>query len=610
MDSTRGLENLKLQVKQASQEKENTGSEEFRLKGLPICRGIAIGKPFFFHVAENDIPDFRIEKEHVEKEILRYKLAIQKTRDDISRLKSRLEKDEVIEAFQILDAQLQMTEDPLLTDEIELKIRTKLKNAESVFYELIGECGKRFELIQDPTFRERFKDIQDISRRIMSYLMERNLVSLSNIPPGSIVFAKELTTSDIAEANSAAAIAFVTHFGAIASHAAIIAKAKGIPYVTSIDFKSLESFQRSWIILDGRTGDLIINPEKKVLAAYKKLGRQLKNHQKNLDEMRHLPAATLDGHLLLLFANIEAAEEVEMMHRFGAEGVGLFRSEYAFISDRSFPDEEEQFKLYQKIVRKMKGLPIVIRTFDVGGDKFLANQLIAEESNPYLGCRAIRFLLKESEVFKVQLRAILRAAASGSVSIMFPMISSLQELLQAKAVLNEVKSDLLKKGEKIPKLIKVGCMIEVPSAAIISDLLAKECDFLSIGTNDLVQYALAVDRSNHSLNNLYAPTHPSVLRLIKLIVQEADKQEIPVTVCGEIAADPLFTALLLGLGVHGLSVAARYIPIIKNAVRSTSLQAAKKLATKALSLRTAAEIEALLTKEYQKSVPDDTYYNV
>ncbi len=585
-------------------------AQEIRLKGLPICRGIAIGKPFFFHVVEDLVPDYSIEEESIEKEIVRYRKAVNKTRDDLRRLQKQLEAEQVIEGSQILDAEIQMMHDPLLTDDVELKIRMKKKNAESVFHEIISHYQKHFELLQDPIFRERFKDIQDIARRIMSYLLDSVPVLLSNIPPKSIVFARELTTTDIAEADKSSAIAFVSHFGGTTSHAAIVAKAKGIPYVTSVHYEILESFKDDTVILDGRTGDIIVNPSEKTLVSYRLLEQQLISHHTKLNEMQNLKAETYDGYTVRLSANIETSSEVDMLHRFGGHGVGLFRSEYAFTVANDFPSENEQFELYSKIVQQMKGLPIVIRTFDVGGDKFLGQQLIGEESNPYLGCRAIRFLLKESELFKIQLSAILRAASEGDVSLMFPMISSLQELMEAKSVVEEVKLDLLKRREKFPARIRIGCMIEVPSAAIISDLLAKECDFLSIGTNDLIQYALAVDRGNHSLSSLYTPTHPSVIRLIKLIVHEANFQGIPVTVCGEIAADPRFTPLLLGLGVHELSVAARYIPIVKNAIRSTSIICAHKLAEKALSLSTSQEIQELLCEEYKKNVPDDVFYNV
>lgn len=583
--------------------------QEIRLKGLPICRGIAIGKPFFFHVVEDAIPNLLIEAQDIEKEIERYRQALAKTRDDLKRLQKQLEQENVLEGAEILEAQAEMLQDPLLTEAVEEQIREKCRNAEIIFHNLIIFYQEKFNSLSDPIFRERFKDIQDISRRVMSYLLKSVRASSSDIPEGSIVFARELTTSDIAEANRSV-IAFVSHFGGITSHAAIVAKAKGIPYITSVEYEFLESFKDCEIILDARTGDIIVNPDEKTRDAYQHLKNRLNSHHAKLNAIKHLASETYDGYIVRLSANIETSSEVEILHQFGGTGVGLFRSESAFISEKGFPTEEEQFQLYRNIVLKMEGLPIVIRTFDVGGDKFLGNQLMAKENNPYLGCRAIRFLLKEAEVFKAHLRAILRAANYGDVSIMFPMVSSLQELLEAKSVVREVKEDLLRRNEKIPSKIRMGCMIEVPSAAIISDLLAKECDFLSIGTNDLIQYALAVDRGNHSMSSLYTPTHPSVIRLIKLIVNEANIQGIPVTVCGEIAADPRFTPLLLGLGVHELSVAARYLPIIKNAIRNTSIVEAYKLAENALGLSTAHEIQQLINQEYKQNVPDDVFYNV
>lgn len=583
--------------------------QEIRLKGVPICRGIAIGKPFFFHIVEDKIPSYSIEKENIEKEIQRYHQAIAKTRDDIIRLKKQLEEEHVVEGVQILEAELQMMQDPILIEDIEDEIRIRNLNAEIIFHETIFRLQKRFELITDPIFCERFKDIQDIARRVLSYLLGRISVSLRDIPPESIVFAQELTTADIAEANHTSVIAFVSHFGGTTSHAAIVAKAKGIPYVTSIEYECLESFKDSYLILDGRTGEIIVNPDESTLEIYQKLNDQLKEHHLKLQQMQHLEPETHDGLKIILSANIETPSEIEMLPRYGGYGVGLFRSEYAFESEKKFPSEEDQFALYKNVVRQMNGQPIVIRTFDVGGDKFLGNQLIAVESNPYLGCRAIRFLLKECELFKIQLRAILRASVEGNVSIMFPMISSLQELIEAKSVIHQVRQELSLEYDNIPDHIRIGCMIEVPSAALISDLLAKECDFLSIGTNDLIQYALAVDRGNHLLSSLYAPTHPGVLRLIKLIVYEAGRHNTPVTVCGEMAADPRFTSLLVGLGVRHLSLAGRYIPTVKNTLRNMSLIQAEKLAQKALTLGTAQEVLDLITDDYKQHFPQDAFYN-
>lgn len=583
--------------------------EEILLTGTPICRGIAIGKPFYFTFVEDAVPEFSIPANDIESEIERYRRAVARGKEDIKLLQKQLERERIMEGASILDAHLQMMQDPLLTTNIESEIRLSRKNAEFVFQNIIKQYQKKFNAIADPFFRERFKDIQDISRRVMGYLRESVRVSLADIPQDSIIFATDLLASDTAEANSSQIVAFVTEAGGATSHAAIVAKAKGIPYVSSVNFGWIDAARDGQVIVDGRTGEIILNPSEETLTKYQNLRTQLHFHFQKLREVGGLEAETYDGYKVQLSANIEMFVELDMLHQFGGNGVGLFRSEYVFLSRETFPSEEEQFEIYRRFVERMNGLPIVIRAFDLGGDKYLLNQPASDEGNPFLGCRAIRFLLREKDIFKTQLRAILRASAFGNVSLMFPMVSSLTELLEAKSIVKEVQRELARAGEKMASNIPIGCMIEVPSAAIIADLLAKECDFLSIGTNDLVQYSLAVDRSNHALSNLYNPTHPGVIRLIKMIVSEANHQGIPVAICGEVAADPRFTPLLLGLGVHELSVASRYIPIVKNAIRSTSIVAASKLAERALTLSSATEIEHLLTAEYRKNVPEDCFYN-
>ncbi|MCE5317450.1 MAG: phosphoenolpyruvate--protein phosphotransferase [Parachlamydia sp.] len=583
--------------------------QDYLRRGVPICRGIAIGKPFIFNLVEDDIPEFTIAVDDLDAEIHRYRTALEKAKEELAQLKKQLEHDHILEGAAILDAQQQMMLDPLLNSDVEQKIHKTRRNAESVFQDVIKQYQKRFSAMTDPFFRERFKDIHDISRRVMSHLLETVRFSLADIPENSIIFAREFSPSDIAEANNAHAGALVAEAGCTMSHAAIVAKAKGIPYVANVNFSSMELDEDTLVIVDGRTGEVIINPSPETLHHYQQLYVKLNTHLHALRRAGNLEAETYDGYKVRLSANIDMLNEAEMLHQYGSSGVGLFRSEYIFLANERFPSEEEQFHIYRRVVEKMRGLPIVIRTFDVGGDKVINDRKMPHETNPYLGCRAIRFLLKEKEIFKAQLRAILRASAYGDVSIMFPMVSALPELLEAKSLIKQAQEELRDSGEPIATHVRIGCMIEVPSAAIISDLLAKECDFLSIGTNDLVQYALAVDRDNHTLSGLYSATHPGVIRLIKHIVAEANQQGIPVTVCGEVAADPRFTPLLLGLGVHELSVASRYLPIIKNAIRYTSIVAASTLAETILKLPTALEIEELLNQEYKQNVPEDCFYN-
>lgn len=584
-------------------------TQEISLTGTLICRGIAIGRPFFFKLVQDVVLEFSISADEVDAEVTRYQRALHRAREDVELLQKRLQRERVLEGVAILDAHLQMMHDPLLTTDVEHQIRNICKNAEFVFQNIINQYQKKFNSIADPFFRERFKDIQDLSRRVLGHLRESVRMCLADIPPDSIIFATDLTAFDAAEANSACVSAFVTQAGGATSHAAIVAKAKGIPYVSSVDFERIESGQDGLVIVDGRTGEVIVNPSPETLVKYQKLRDQLQNHLQKLKQVGKLEAETYDGYKILLSANIEMISELDLLHQYGGNGVGLLRTESAFLMKESFPSEEEQLGVYRQFVDKMKGLPIVIRTFDWGGDKSHLSRRTPREVNPFLGCRAIRFLLREKALFKNQLRAILRASAFGNVRVMFPLVSSLSELLEAKAILKETYHELVNRGETIAAHIPVGCMIEVPSAAIITDLLAKECDFLSIGTNDLVQYSLAVDRGNHVLSDLYTPAHPSVIRLIRLIVSEANHQGTSVAVCGEVAADPRFTPLLLGLGIRELSMAPRYIPLVKNAIRNTSIVAASKLADEVLSLFSASAIQELLTREYSKNVPDDCFYN-
>lgn len=584
-------------------------SQEILIVGSPICRGVAIGRAYFLNSLEETTADASTELQDVEAEVKRFRSAVEKTKKEIKQLQKRLQKERIYDGVAILDAHLQIMQDPLMTSHIENEIRKTGFNAEYIFHNKIKEYQSKFDSLSDPFFRERFKDILDISKKVIGYLREHLHPRISDIPQDSVVFATDLTAYDTAEASVDNIAAFVTKEGGATSHAAIVAKAKGIPYVSSAEFPVDELSTDMWVVVDGRTGEIYFNPSQETLERYQEIRQRLQAHLQKLKQVGQLDAETIDGYRILLSANIESINEIDMLHQYGSNGVGLFRTESAFLSKDAFPIEEEQFGIYSQFVEKMKGLPIVIRTFDLGGDKYLRNQLTEHESNPFLGCRAIRFLLKEKELFKIQLRAILRSSVYGNVRIMFPMVSSLSELLEAKEILEETKRSLIEEGKSIAERIPIGCMIEVPSAAIIADILAKECDFLSIGTNDLVQYSLAVDRSNNSLKHLYTPTHPCVLRLIRLVVSEANQRDIPVAVCGEVAADPRYTPLLLGLGVHELSVASRYIPVVKNAIRSTNIVSASKLAEQALSLSSAEEIEELLTREYRLNVPDDCFYH-
>ncbi|MFI0435943.1 MAG: phosphoenolpyruvate--protein phosphotransferase [Parachlamydiaceae bacterium] len=577
--------------------------EEIVLEGHPICRGIAIGKPFFLSRADFKIFESRIPAGQIEREIDRYRHALSLSKQDIKRLQKQLEVESAAEGVLILEAQLEMLHDPLLTTEIEKEIKKNKKNAEFVFQRAILKYQERFKCINDPFFSERFQDLQDLSRRIFSYLSQSNNLSLTDLPPNSVVCAHDLTASDTASAQSFCVSAFVTQTGGATSHAAIVAKAKGIPYVANVNLEALNEHPLALIIVDGRSGKVILNPSEETIEEYEQLNDRMQNQFKALKQVTKWPAQTFDGYALRLCANLDVVHEADLVHELGGAGVGLFRSEYIFLPHNEIPSEEEQYLTYRHLIQRMKGLYVVIRTFDIGGDKPLLNPLYSNEKNNFLGYRPTRSLLREKVVLKTQLKAILRASFGENVGILFPMISTLSELLEAKRILQEAREEL-----RLFHPIRIGCMIEVPSAALIVDHFAQECDFFSIGTNDLVQYAFAIDRCEHSLHEFHEPADPSIIRLMKLIISEANKARIPVSVCGEIASDPRFTALLLGLGVQELSVAPRYLPIIKNTIRGTSIVHAVDLAERALALTTAQEIHDMLVDDYRKNFPDDLFF--
>lgn len=574
-------------------------STETIWRGTALSRGVSIGPLYYFspYLERIGQPRPLCPGEEPE-ECLRFQQALKKSRLDLERIREDLVRERVREGAQILEAHLQMMLDPGLIHMTEEEI-WRLKPAEVAFQGVIESYVKKFAQLKDPFFRERAHDVLDIARRVVGHLCECEFDQWETLPEPSILIAEELSSTLVAELSAKQVIGLITAKGSDTSHAAILARAKGIPYISGIPYQELQQAGGRQAILDAREGRVIVDPSASSLKAFLATKQRLEREMRSLAHSRTLRAETIDGYEVRLSANIDVEGELDLLHQYGGQGVGLFRSEYVFLKHEKFPDEEEQFLIYKGLIEKMQGLPIVIRTFDVGGDKgtFQPNQ---REDNPYLGCRAIRFLLKEKQIFRTQLRAILRAAIYGDVAIMFPMVSGLSELKEAKHLLLQVASELEK--EKMPhqRKIRIGSMIEVPSAAILSDLIACECDFLSIGTNDLVQYSLAVDRGNERLSSFYTPTHPGVIRLIKTVVMQANQQGIPVTLCGEIAADPRFTPLLLGLGVHELSVAARHIPVVKQQVRCTSILRASHLAEEVLRLSEPEEIAALLEQEYRE----------
>lgn len=570
---------------------------ELYLEGAPISEGVAIGKLYAMDTEEKlFIPEFSINSEEVDHEISRYRNAISSSRNDLVQLQSFLSDEGSNEAVSIIDTHIQMLEDPLMTTFVEKKIRSQLQNTETVFRSVMGDYERQFSARGDQFFQQRLIDVKDLSQRIMKHLHPIGECD-HYIPRHAVICAKELVPSDTAEACISKVSAFISEIGGVTSHAALIARAKGIPFVANIDFEKLKEFDGSLIIVDGTEGKIIINPSKSTLQSYEAIKEDIEMLSEELDP----ETQSLDGVDVGLYANIENVLDMDHIHFRGAQGIGLFRSEFLFLQDNLFTvSEEDQFILYLQILNKAKDLPVTFRVFDFGSDKGLAATPWPEESNPALGCRAIRFLLNQQGIFRRQLRAILRASQYGRVKLMFPLIIDLQEYRKAKNIVYDVMDQLKAENVAFDENISIGCMIEVPSAALTSDSIAKEADFLSIGTNDLVQYMLAIDRANPTLTGYYQPAHPSILKLIKFIVENGVKQNAEVYVCGEMASSPLFTELLLGLGIRNLSCAPRHIPWIKKMVQNISVTDSKDFATQLLSLQTSEEIEKALKKRYEK----------
>jgi phosphoenolpyruvate-protein phosphotransferase (PTS system enzyme I) len=577
--------------------------EEILIRGFPVSDGIAIGVPFFLQSVEKEIPEFSITLKEVDDEITRYRNALFSSREDLTQLRNHLAMEASDDVATIIDSHISMLDDPLMTVHMEEKIRQMLQNPESVFQSVITDYEKRFSQTTNPFFQERLVDVMDLAKRVLGHLCPNKGNSLFHVPLNSVVFAKELIPSHTASAEHCRISAFVTQSGGGNSHTALIARAKGIPYVACVDVAALQNISSRSVIVDGQTGDVIFNPKPSTIEKYKQRKTCLKTSLQLLQKELHYEAETVDGCSIQIYANIGNINDMENIQQLGARGVGLFRTEYLFFQNRNLiSSEEDQYLAYVKLIQSVGNLPIVIRVFDVGGDK--NPELFPEgerELNPVLGCRGIRFLLRHQKFFRIQLRAILRAAVHGELRILLPLISDLSELEASRTLINEVEQSLSSEGVPYQSNIPVGCMIEVPSAVLICDVLAKRSDFLSIGTNDLVQYTLGIDRSNPAMSDFCYPAHPSVLRMIKMVNIEAKRYNKSVTICGEIASNPLFVPLLLGLGVDQFSCSPRYIPIVKRSIRQTSLLSAYELAERILRLNSTIEVSQVLLEAYNNN---------
>ncbi len=576
--------------------------KQLLLRGILAAPGVAIGKAFCLGSEKLEVEKQSVSESRIPREIARFEEALIKTRSEILDIQKKISREMGGRHAQIFNAHLLVLEDRTLIEGVISRLKKEKLCIEYVFLEELKKYVKIFSHISDPYFRERLSDVEDIGRRILRNLRGIRREILSNLKEQLIIIAYDLSPSDTASMRKEKVLGFVTDIGGKTSHTAIMAKALEIPAVVGVEGATARIKTGDSLIVDGSRGEVIINPDRATLDKYKQQSEKLVRQGIVLLKLKDLPAVTADGHQVELAANIELPEELPSVIAHGARGFGLYRTEYFYMNRTDLPTEEEHFQAYKKVSQQVEPYPVVIRTLDLGGDKFLSQLEIPREMNPYLGWRAIRFCLARPDVFKVQLRAILRASAYGKLKLMYPMISGIEELRQANQMLDEIKQELRRRRVAFDEDIEVGAMIEIPSAALTCDILAKEADFFSIGTNDLIQYSIAVDRVNEKIAYLYEPTHPAVLRLIQNIIKSGHKEDVWVGMCGEMASEPAFALLLLGLGLDEFSVSPAAVPMIKRVIRSVTLQQAKDMARKVLTLTTAKDVEEFSKQKLKELV--------
>ena len=567
-----------------------------RIQGISGSRGVAVGNVYRYIQEEIVIPDYTVAEDKVEEEIGKFAAAMAATLKQLDTIRQKALDEMGPEEAAIFEAHMQIAQDPSLSDGIKSLVESSHTNVVAATAQTIETFANIFLGMEDAYMRERGADIKDIGDRLMRNMLGMNPRGLSHISGQVILVAQDLAPSDTASLDKNVVKGIVTAAGGPTSHAAIMARTLEIPAVMGVgDIESFVDGDKAVVL--GTDGIVEMNPSDADWDEYTNQAAAFQEELKRLRESANLEATTTDGHYVELFGNIGKAKDAKNALTMGAQGIGLYRTEFLYMENDELPAEDVQFEEYKKVAQDMKGKPVIIRTMDIGGDKELKCLDLPSEMNPFLGYRAIRISLNRPDIFKVQLRALLRASAFGDIHIMYPMIASVEEVKQANAMLDECKEELTAEGKEFNKDIKVGIMIEVPAAAVISPILAKYVDFFSIGTNDLCQYTLAVDRMNEAIGSLYQPLHPGVLRLIKHVIDASHEQGKFTGMCGELASDPVATMILLGLGLDEFSMTASSIPLIKNILRSVSKAECEEVANKALTMDTAEEITG-----YAKSV--------
>jgi len=573
------------------------------IRGIPASPGIAIGKAHILELEELHVREKQLEPQDIEKEIERFKDAIFAARREIEALRETIHEELGPDQAKIFDAHLMILDDVVATDKTMKAIREERKNAEFAYRRTLSEVAEELDLAKDEHFRNSAADVRDVKRRVIRHLLDEPRRGLGATAGQVVLLAHDLTPSEAVLLSKDTVLGFATDSGGRTSHSAIMARSRGIPAVVGLKYVTVHVRAGDTVVVDGNRGIVDVDPSEQALKEYRKRQQQFLDFEGMLLDIRELAAITTDGHRIELSANIEMPEEVESALAKGAGGVGLYRTEFFYMRSARLPGEDEQYEAYRKVAEKCYPFPVIIRTVDVGGDKFASYLGAAKENNPFLGWRGIRFSLEREEIFKIQLRAIFRAAASGNVKVMFPMVSSLDELRRANAICAEVKEDLKQRDVPFGENCEIGIMAETPASVMIADSLAREADFFSIGTNDLIQYTLAVDRGNEKIAYLYDPLHPAILKSIKTLVDAGHRHDIWVGVCGEMCGDPLGAVILLGLGLDEFSMSPYLIPEIKTIVRSVSYTDIKQLADRALCLSTAAEVRSFIEEKIVGKFP-------
>ena len=572
------------------------------LLGLAASPGIAIGRCWIVDRRRVRAPRRRITPEEVDAEMARLEEALRASDRQLAEVREKVERVQSAEHVAIIDMHRMMLRDVMLVDEARRLVREERVNAEWAVKRAVRTIKSSFTEVADEYFKERRADVDYVGERIIKNLMGEGPDVVEPPPEGSIVVARDLSPADTALLLHERKVAgFVTDTGALTSHTAIVARSLEVPAVVGVARATALAHQGEWIVVDGGRGQVIIDPTPGERADYEAARQRHLAQEAELMRLRDLPATTADGITLRLVGNIEFAEEVESLLRHGGEGVGLYRTEFLYLGRRELPGEEEHYQNYRRILEALKPRPVTIRTFDLGGDK-LPTGVRHHAENPALGLRAIRYCLQQPDLFRAQLRALLRAGVHGNLRIMFPMVSGVAELRAARRLLWEVRDELESEGVKTGR-VPVGIMVELPAAAMIADRLARECDFLSIGTNDLIQYTIAIDRQNKDVAYLYKPLHLSVLRTLRFICEAGRKKGVSVSMCGEMAGEPLFTLVLLGLGFDELSMNGPSIPLVKRVIRSASAADGRALLERLLELTSADEIEHEVRAEMARRFP-------